>query len=213
MILAYAPLLLALVVPNANTEPTAGDLITTGRAFAQRGQDAKAVPLFEQAVAKDPKSAEAHYLLGVSYSRMEKADQAETHLEKAIALDPSNYAAYLLLGMSKDLRNDPAGALAVYLRAIPVDAQRPEAYREAGSSELLLGKSEAAAGHLERAYTLSNHDADIAADYGYALVRAKQCPLAEKVLVESVDNDPRNADLQSALADALACQGKVDPAI
>jgi Flp pilus assembly protein TadD len=77
----------------------------------------------------------------------------------------------------------------------------------------MLGKSADAAAHLERAYTLSNHDTDIAADYGYALVRAQKCPAAEKVLTESVENDPRNADLQSALADAMACEGMTDPAI
>ena len=213
MIFVCAPLILGLVATTAPTTATAPDLITMGRGYAQRGQDAKAVPLFEQAVAKDPKNGEAHYLLGVSYSRMEKPEVAESHLEKAIALDPTNYPAYLLLGMSKDLRSDPAGALAVYLRAIEVDKDRPEAYREAGSSELLLGKSDAAAVHLERAYTLSNHDTDVAADYGYALVRSQKCPAAEKVLTEAAGNDPRNADLQSALADSLACQGKVDPAI
>ena len=187
---------------------TPAELVQVARGYSGRGQDAKAIPLLQQALKGDPKNAEAHYLLGLAYSRQEKPKDAEVELTQAVALDPHNYQAFLLLGMTHDLRDDPAGALSVYEKGIAADPKRPEAWREAGSSALLLGKTDVAVKDLAQAYTLSSQNPDVAADYAYALVRAKQCADAEKIVAPAVADDPRNPDLQATLGDALACQGK-----
>src|SRR6185312_6460323 len=123
---------------------TPAELVQVARGYSGRGQDAKAIPLLQQAIKGDPKNADAHYLLGLSYSRQEKLKDAEAELTQATALDPHNYQAFLLLGMTHDLRNDAAGALAVYEKAIAVDPKQPDAWHEAGSSALLLGKTDVA---------------------------------------------------------------------
>lgn len=76
-----------------------GTLIDQGRAAMNRNDDDAAAALFEKAVAQNPKSAEAHYLLGSAYgSQAQKASifgqaslasKTKDEFEKAVALDPN----------------------------------------------------------------------------------------------------------------------------
>src|SRR5258706_15594133 len=70
-----------------------------GRAAMTRNDADAAATLFEKAVAQNPKSAEAHYLLGTAYgSQAQKASifgqaalagKTKDEFEKAVALDPN----------------------------------------------------------------------------------------------------------------------------
>jgi Tfp pilus assembly protein PilF len=74
-------------------------LIDQGRAAMARNDAAAAATLFEKAVAQNPKSAEAHYLLGTAYgSQAQKASifgqaslagKTKYEFEKAVELDPN----------------------------------------------------------------------------------------------------------------------------
>jgi len=74
-------------------------VIDQGRAAMSRSDADAAAALFEKAVAQNPKSAEAHYLLGTAYgSQAQKASifgqaslagKTKDEFEKAVALDPN----------------------------------------------------------------------------------------------------------------------------
>jgi Tfp pilus assembly protein PilF len=74
-------------------------LIDQGRAAMNRGDAETASGLFEKAVAQNPKSAEAHYLLGSAYGSMARnasffsqaslASKTKEEFEKAVELDPN----------------------------------------------------------------------------------------------------------------------------
>jgi tetratricopeptide (TPR) repeat protein len=74
-------------------------LIDQGRAAMNRNDADAAAALFEKAVAQNPKSAEAHYLLGTAYgSQAQKASifgqaslagKTKDEFEKAVELDPA----------------------------------------------------------------------------------------------------------------------------
>ncbi|MGA8807304.1 MAG: tetratricopeptide repeat protein [Thermoanaerobaculia bacterium] len=78
-------------------------LIEQGRAAMNRNDADAAATLFEKAVAQNPKSSEAHYLLGTAYgSQAQKASifgqaslagKTKDEFEKAVALDPNNVEA------------------------------------------------------------------------------------------------------------------------
>jgi len=92
-IFAVAVVLLALPLLAQNS------LIDQGRAAMNRNDADAAAALFEKAVAQNPKSAEAHYLLGTAYgSQAQKASifgqaslagKTKDEFEKAVELDPS----------------------------------------------------------------------------------------------------------------------------
>jgi tetratricopeptide (TPR) repeat protein len=78
-------------------------LIEQGRAAMNRNDADAAATLLEKAVAQNPKSAEAHYLLGTAYgSQAQKASifgqaslagKTKDEFEKAVELDPNNLDA------------------------------------------------------------------------------------------------------------------------
>lgn len=92
--------LAALIVLPLFAQPS---LIEQGRAAMNRNDADAAAALLEKAVAQNPKSAEAHYLLGTAYgSQAQKASifgqaslagKTKDEFEKAVALDPNNLDA------------------------------------------------------------------------------------------------------------------------
>src|SRR4051812_20274064 len=78
-------------------------LIAQGKAAMTRNDEDAAATLFEKAVAQNPKSAEAHYLLGSAYgSQAQKAGifgqaslagKTRDEFEKAVELDPNHLDA------------------------------------------------------------------------------------------------------------------------
>ncbi|MBV8545663.1 MAG: tetratricopeptide repeat protein [Acidobacteria bacterium] len=78
-------------------------LIEQGRAAMNRNDPDAAAALLEKAVAQNPKSSEAHYLLGTAYGTQAQkasifgqaslAGKTKDEFEKAVALDPNNLDA------------------------------------------------------------------------------------------------------------------------
>jgi Flp pilus assembly protein TadD len=212
-----ALLLLALTLaglPTARAEYTPEQLVRIGKAYADRGQDEKALEVLGEALAGKPKNAaEAEYLLGLLYSRQQRLEEATGHLERSLALDGSRYDAWLLLGMTRDLVGDSAGAARAYRGAIERAPGRPEAHRELGMTLLAAGKVDEAVAVLGKAHSLAPRDADVLGDYGYALLVARRCEQAAEVLSRARAAKPRSAPTLTHLGDAQACLGEADEAV
>ena len=84
---------------------------TSAKLRNQEGNYELAIKLAQEAVAKNPKDAEAHFQLGVSYSYLDSVALAYEHFMKAKELDPekaadvdnniqSNFAKHYKLGQS-----------------------------------------------------------------------------------------------------------------
>lgn len=91
-------LLCFLAVPPLSAA-TLPEQIAAGRAALERDEHEKAIDLFTKAVTLAPKSAEAHYLLGVAYGELAQkanvlkqaslAKKTKAEFETAVALDPN----------------------------------------------------------------------------------------------------------------------------
>ncbi|NUO79621.1 tetratricopeptide repeat protein [candidate division KSB1 bacterium] len=79
------------------TKPATQEL---DQALAQYRQNQlnEALPLFEQAVAKNKNNAEAHVWLAETYRRLGKRNEAVKLARRTIALDPCNSFAHAILG-------------------------------------------------------------------------------------------------------------------
>lgn len=87
--------------------PTASDELERALALYRQNQLNEALPLFEQAVAKNQSNAEAHAWLAETYRRLGKKDEAVKSANRALALDPCQSFAHTVLA---DVFNPTYGA-------------------------------------------------------------------------------------------------------
>lgn len=181
MRLIAAALLLCLLSVSASAA-TEADLIAQGKAAFERRDFAKAAELYEKAVAANPKSADAHYLLGGAYGRqaqqaslfsqMSLAKKAKTELETAVQLDPNHVDARL--------------ALVDFYTIAPAIA--------GGSEEKAMQQ----AAEIKKRDALQGHRA-----YARIYARQKKQDLARKELVDAVREQPNNARAHQILGTFL----------
>lgn len=109
---------------------------TSAKLRNQEGNYELAIKLAQEAIAKNPKDAEAHFQLGVSYSYLDSVSLAYEHFMKAKELDPekaadadnniqSNFAKHYKLGQSSFNRADVKTAASEFelaTRANPTQA-------------------------------------------------------------------------------------------
>lgn len=82
----------AIVLERADRqEPAKGSILEAlGRAYFNSGQTERARATFEALLEIEPSSHYAHYAIGQSLKRLDRTDQARTHLRLAVALSPNN---------------------------------------------------------------------------------------------------------------------------
>ncbi len=78
---------------------TSQSLALTGLGFAhaQKGENLEAVSAYQSALRENPRSAQAHFLLGEAYTQMGKADLAVGAYRQALNLAPNHVAAHFQL--------------------------------------------------------------------------------------------------------------------
>ncbi len=116
-------LLLALFIPGSAIKPFAQSNSQSAESSeftelskgAMEALDADrldaAIPLFQKALALNPKWAEGWWSLGTSLYDQNRYAEASLAFEKVVALDPKHGTAHALLGLSLFEMGDSAGAL------------------------------------------------------------------------------------------------------
>jgi len=114
-------LLLALLAQSAN-------LIEDGNKALDAKQYDRAIEIFTQAAAADPKDYAAQFQLALTYSLLGRDADAIPRYQAVLALRPAMYEAELNLGLSLLRANDPAGAVSHFRAAAE---QRPKEFSPA----------------------------------------------------------------------------------
>jgi tetratricopeptide (TPR) repeat protein len=89
---------------------------------------AKAVPIYEQAIALDPNMAIAITNLGNCHFRLRSADKAEEHYHRVLAIDPNQPEALYNLGYLTLERGLAAESLPLFRRALAADPRFADAW-------------------------------------------------------------------------------------
>lgn len=153
------------VVGNLTHSKEAYDLYLQGRALNARlfgdGVLTRAATLIEQAVALDPRFAEAWVLLGDVHQRMgiylAGTDQTEASakmadcVRKAMAIKPNLGQAYGLLALHEFTRNNIVGSLDLAFEAIEVEPNNPAVAVRIGGLLLFCGLTRLGMQFLDRA--------------------------------------------------------------
>jgi len=121
------------------------------RAFRERGELGRAVPLYRQAAADAPDDPEAWYNLAATLQEAGRTEEARGALERALHLDPARPEAHNTLALSLLAENRPEEALRELQAAVALDARDATALNNLGNVLRGLGRTDEA----ERAYRRS----------------------------------------------------------
>jgi tetratricopeptide (TPR) repeat protein len=163
-------LFLALLAQSAN-------VLEDGNRALDAKQYDRAIELFTQASAADPKDYAAHFQLALTYSLLGRDRDAIPQYRTALELHPGLYEAELNLGLSLMRTNDPAGAIPHFKAAAE---QKPKEFRPA------LG--------LAQALYNTNHFAEAEAAYRTAAALDQRSAAAESGVAMSLIRQKRADD-------------------
>jgi tetratricopeptide (TPR) repeat protein len=200
-------------IPVSTSSEEAKQLHAEGLKLADQLRPHEARPLFEKAVAKDPKFAMAHYNLALASPN---AKATTEHLTQAVVLseNASEGERLTILAFQAINNGDPA-------KWVEYSKQLVAAYPEDERARIILGNAyffgeqdyENARGELQKAIEVEPSFAPAYNMLGYSHSALKNYPEAEKAFqkyIELVPNDPNPYDSYGEL---LMKTGKFDESI
>src|SRR4051794_4470119 len=129
--------------------------LKAGNDALSRGDFAGARSAAEKAVAAEPESPEAHYMLGFALWYAGDRDRAGKELDESLRLLPSAADVCGFRGVTYRESGDLPSARHMLLRAIALDPQRPLPYIDLGIVFLREGNLDRAVGQFEAGMNLS----------------------------------------------------------
>jgi tetratricopeptide (TPR) repeat protein len=152
-------------------------LIGLGSAYADANNMGRAITTFQEAIARDPRSAAAYQALGRAYLSFRRYLPAREALQKAAEIDPydAHTSAFLGLAYAEQIRT-------------PEEARR-------------------ALEHLERAAALGYEAAELHYGRGLILLSRKEYERAIAAILKATRMDPGAENMAYQLAQAYAAAG------
>ncbi|AWB08296.1 hypothetical protein A6A40_24950 (plasmid) [Azospirillum humicireducens] len=174
----------------------------------QRGQDAEAVGLIGQAIARRPRMAEQHANLGLALHALGRLGEAEAEYRRALALREAYPQAHNSLGSALQEQDRLAEAAIHYRRALDLDAGYAEAWANLGT--LLRAQDEYAEAEtaLRHALRLDPGHATALTNLGVVLKETGRSGEAEAAHLEALRLVPDDAETMVNLALLRDAQGR-----
>jgi protein O-GlcNAc transferase len=129
--------------------------IELGKILAEAGQDAEAIPLFQQVLDRDPKSVVAMYQLALALQRSNRVQEAIVLLREVVAIEPDNSAALTNLGMALTQAQLAKDAIPVLQRSVSLAPQDVTARQDLSAAYVQLSQFGDAANELRAALKLA----------------------------------------------------------
>jgi Tfp pilus assembly protein PilF len=184
----------ALRTPAGSAEPSEAvrSLLTRGRAFADRGEPAKALAAYEQALRLDPRSAEAYALRAEARNDQGEHDQALADCDRALRIDPRLAVAHEFRADAYIGKRDYDKAFQACAQALEIDARLAGAYNDRGVLYTLQGKADKAVAEFAKALELDPKNARAYGNRASAYLDLKDYARAVNDFTEALRVGPRD---------------------
>lgn len=178
----------------------------------QQNNLAQARELYEQVCRSDKSDAEARYMLGVVYGRLQQFSAAAGHFRQAIAIQPQMAMAHCGLGTALKVQNRLDEAVSSYLRAARISPNVPEIHSELATMLRALGRLDEAKHHLQETIRLQP---TVEAYLTLGNIQSSQGLASDAVpnYQEALKLAPDRADISNTLGFALYSLGKLNEAV
>jgi protein O-GlcNAc transferase len=145
-----------------------GTALTTGKAMADAGFDAEAIPMLERAVALDGNSVAARYQLALVLQRVDKVKGAIELLKQVVEADPKNADALTNLGMAFAQMHDAAEGIPYLKRAVALTPKNATPHQDLAAAYIQVNQIDDAIGELKTAIQIAPDSPQLHYDLGTA---------------------------------------------
>ncbi|HXY42544.1 MAG TPA: tetratricopeptide repeat protein [Vicinamibacteria bacterium] len=189
-------------------------LIDVASDAMNQGRHAEAIPLFQQALARDPGDAMVHNSYGSALAATGRLSEATAEYRRATALSPDYPDAHNNLASALVQQGDRAAATLEFEKALSLKPDFPEAHAGLGGVLAQAGRLPEAIVHLQRAVELSPDNGGLRTNLSLALSLAgrpaEAIQHAEQAVALSKGQNPLVLDLLGRL---YAQAGRLDDAV
>ena len=197
-------------------EPVANQyykLETSAIELMTRNQFSQAIPVWRNALEKDPSEGRAHLNLAYALVRTGQIREALAEYRKACDLSPEDPLAFAESALAMAQAGEPAEAISYYRKSVALDASN--AGEQADLGAILTEKGETAEGleHLQKAVALKPESAAVQNKLASALLKIGQTGEAIAHSEKAVALAPDAIEFRFSLAGALAQAGRFSDAI
>jgi len=198
--------------------------IETGKKLLQQKDVPRALLQFRNAVQVTPKSAEAHYQLGLAYMEASDPRNGYASFRRVLELDPKHKAAQLHVAQMMSMSNDPAllkdaqQRLQALLQDNADDATglhtlpAADVLSALAVAELRLGNLDDAAVTLERVLASAPRELTASILLARAKLAQKDEKGAEEVLKKACEAAPKSAEARVVLGQLYLSQRRLPAA-
>jgi Flp pilus assembly protein TadD len=159
----------------------------------RRGELARAAALYRQALAKQPRNAQVHHLLGCLLVHAGDPRSAIASLARAAAIDPDFADVHIVLGNTYLSLEEWRKAEPPLRRALELEPDFVGALNNLSVALQRQGKNEEAESLCRRAIELEPGHAEIYSNLAYALYKQRRFDEAETQARMAIDLDPQHA--------------------
>jgi predicted O-linked N-acetylglucosamine transferase (SPINDLY family) len=200
-------------VGSADPLSESANLRRRGNEHLAGGRLEEAETCYRQAVALDPRNAEAHLNLGFVLSERKQYDEAKRYLSEAIRIKPDLEDAHYILGTIAEERSDLVAAAEHFSKALGINPALEVACRDLCRVEFKRGQQASARQAIAKGLALNPGNADFHYYQGNLLLHEKQCENAIACYRKALTISPEYAEVHANMGKAFMELGDVEESI
>jgi Flp pilus assembly protein TadD len=162
-------------------------LETTALELMTKSQFSDAIPVWRNALAKDPSESRAHLNLAYALVRTGQGREALAEYRKACELSPEDPLAFAESALAMTQAGNTEEAVGYYRKSLALDGANAGVQADLGALLAQKGETAEGLGHLEKAVALKPESAAVRYKYATALAQVGRFPDAVGQLRKSIE--------------------------
>lgn len=185
----------AVKSPPSPAAPQVGEFVKQADRAREAGQFQKAIELYDQAIALNPKLAEVHWGRCYSLNSVQQPDDAIAACNQALAIKPNYPEALWSKGSALDQKQRFNESLKLYQQATTLKPNFAEAWNNLGVSLLAVGRKTEAVAAFDKATALKPGFANAWGNRGATLWELGRFDEAIVSMDKALQIQPNNPDI------------------
>ncbi len=184
----------------------------SGQRFFEKSKYREAAIQYSNAIQVDPRFAQAHYRLALTYLRLSEANRAYQELQRTIEIEPENYPARVDIAnmlIAAKFFKEAQDQLDILTTKQP---NNPDVHMAVANLKDGQGDLPGAMQEMQKAISLDPNRSEAFLNYAIMQMQAQQYDAAEASMKKAIALDPKAINAQLALGGFYQSRGRLPEA-